>query len=74
VILDQEKFVSLGKLSSHFDLPARYLKELLSKGLIPSLDVNGHRKFSPLAVGKALARLSATEKRRQTILSAGAGR
>jgi hypothetical protein len=58
MILDQEKFVSLSRLSSHFGLPERYLKELSDKGLIPCLNVNGRPRFNVEGVQTALDKLA----------------
>lgn len=70
---NQISYVPLNRLASRFDLPERYLKELADKSLIPSLNINGHRKFNPAAVEKALTRLAAAEERKQkpTVLSEG---
>jgi len=68
--INETEFVSLDRLATHFDLPKPYLRNLAEKGLIPSLDVNGRRRFNPLAVEKALERLSSIPKRRQTVLGA----
>lgn len=59
---NENSFVSLDKLATHFNLPDSYLKKLADKGLIPSLDVNGHRRFNPAAVEKALERLGVCVK------------
>lgn len=69
MLIDKNTFVSIVALANHFNLPNNYLKKLADKGLIPSLDVNGHRKFNPLAVEKALERLQNSEQhKRPTIL------
>lgn len=54
---NESRFVSLDKLMRHFGLPKDYLSELADKNLIPFLTVNGHRRFNPIAVEKALERL-----------------
>ena len=59
LIDDKNTFVSLNALANYFNLPNNYLKKLADKSLIPFLDVNGHRKFNPLSVEKALADLAA---------------
>ena len=66
MLIDKNIFVSIGSLSSHFNLPERYLKELADKGAIPFLCVNGRRRFSPAAVEKALAKLQRVECRKLT--------
>jgi hypothetical protein len=72
MLIDKNTFVSIVALANYFNLPNDYLKKLADKGLIPSLDVNGHRKFNPLAVEKALERLqNAEQHKRPTILGAG---
>jgi hypothetical protein len=53
-----DKFISLTRLAGHFDLPTAYLKRLADKGSLPFLVVNGHRRFNPLAVEKALSELA----------------
>ena len=71
---NQISYVRLSRLASRLDLPERYLKELADKSLIPSLNVNGHRKFNPAAVEEALARLASAEaerKRKPTVLNKG---
>jgi hypothetical protein len=68
-MFQNENFITLNRLASRFDLPRNYLRGLADRGLIPSLDVNGHRKFNTLAVEKALERLQNAEQRqRPTIL------
>jgi hypothetical protein len=68
-MFNENNFLTLNRLAGHFDLPKNYLRGLADKGLIPSLDVNGHRKFNPLAVEKALERLqNAEQHKRPTIL------
>lgn len=71
MIIDKNTFVSITALSNHFNLPNSYLKKLADKGLIPSLDVNGHRKFNPLAVEKALERLQGAEQHKQPTILGG---
>jgi hypothetical protein len=67
----EDTYISLSDLATHFGLPRSFLKELADKGLIPSLNVNGRRKFNPATVEKALEKLAdqrAESPRRQSLL------
>lgn len=61
---DTNTFISLSALAMRVGLPRSYLKTLVDKRAIPSLDVNGHRRFNAEAVDIALAKLAVRKHRR----------
>jgi len=61
-MLDDTQFISLDALANRIGLPKTFLKELADKRLIPSLDVNGRRRFNPLQVQEVLDRLAADKE------------
>jgi hypothetical protein len=56
-MFDESIFISLDKLSRHLGLPKCYLKSLADKGLMPFLEVNGHRRFDLAVAKEALKQL-----------------
>jgi excisionase family DNA binding protein len=69
--MDFEKYISLGLLVQETGLPKTQIKRLAKAGLIPAIKLGNRYRFDPSAVHHALARLSATDKRRQTVLGGG---
>ena len=55
---DNNTFISLNVLANRVGLPRDYLKNLADKGAIPSLEVQGRRRFNGPAVDAALAKLA----------------
>lgn len=68
---DANTFISLSALANRFGLPRNFLKQLADRGAIPSLDVNGRRRFNAASVEKALAELAAERQHKQTVLTGG---
>ena len=58
-MLNEDTFITLDALASHFNLPQGYLRNLVEKNLIPSLNVNGRLRFSIAGVQQALDKLAA---------------
>lgn len=54
----QFTYVSLEALAAILGLPKPYLKQLMVKGAIPYLNVNGRSRFNPATVQQALAELA----------------
>ncbi len=59
---DESTFISIDPLASHLGLPKSFLKELADKKMIPSLDVNGRRRFNPVKVQEVLDDMAASEQ------------
>lgn len=53
------KYISIEVLAASLNLPQKYLKELSSQGVIPSLCINGRLRFNPQTVQQALDNLAA---------------
>ncbi len=71
---DESTFISLSALANRFGLPRSYLKRLADAKKIPSLNVNGRRRFNAASVEKALADLAADRQYKQTVLTGGGQR
>jgi hypothetical protein len=63
-----DEYTSLEKVSRQLRLPQSYIRQQTEAGKIPHLIVGGRLRYQVKAVREALARLSTTEKRRQTVL------
>ena len=50
---------SLDGVARRLLLPKSYLQRLVAENKIPYLDVNGRKRFNPVAVKKALDKLAA---------------
>lgn len=61
-------FVSLEGLAAQLHLPKSYLRNLASKKLIPSLDVNGRLRFDPVIVVEALTNIASGEDGTEVVL------
>lgn len=57
--MENIKYISLEVLAIKLNLPQAYIRQLIAKGKIPHLNVNGRLRFNPAAVQQALDRLAA---------------
>jgi excisionase family DNA binding protein len=65
------QYLPLDALAARLNLSARYLRQLADAKKIPSLDVNGRRRFDEQDVRDALKRLAGESRGRRTVLDGG---